>query len=94
MTTPTVGSNWVTVLGVAAVLWNTRVIGLSCNLKSKPQGQLPHASIYGRASDNAERGRCEVCVGVRKLWMIQGVVELGTKLETAVLHGPPKDHLL
>jgi hypothetical protein len=77
-----------------AMLWNNRVIGLSCNLKRKPQGQLPHASIYRRATDNAKRGRCEVCIRGGKLGMVQCIVELDPKLETAVLHGPPKDQRL
>jgi len=35
--------------------WNNRVIGLSCNLKGKPQRQLPNARIYRSAADNTER---------------------------------------
>jgi hypothetical protein len=77
-----------------AMLWNNSVIGLSCNLKRKLQGQLPHTSVYSCAADDAERGRCEVCIGVRKLGMVQCIIELSPKLETAFFDGPLKDYRL
>jgi hypothetical protein len=36
-------------------------------LERESQCQLPNASIYSRATDDAEGWRCETCVGIRKL---------------------------
>jgi hypothetical protein len=57
-------------------------------LERKLQRQLPNASIYSRATDNAERGRREISVGVRKLWMVQRIVKLSPKLQTTFLNWP------
>ena len=52
-----------------AMLWKNRVIGLSGNLKRKPQGQLPYARVYGRAPHYAEREPCAVGVGLtNRVW--------------------------
>jgi len=69
---------------------NSRVQGLS--LKHKLQRQLCDTRIDGRASNDAERSRCEVGVGIRKLRMVQGVVELGPKDKTSFLTRPIEDH--
>ena len=61
-------------------------------LERKPQRQLPNASIYRRADDDAERGRCEIGVRVRKLGMVQCVVKLYPKLQLALLNGPVQIH--
>ena len=65
---------------------------LSGQLERKPQRQLPNASIYRRADDDAERGRCEIAIRVRKLRMVQCVVKLYAKLQMALLDGPVQVH--
>lgn len=64
----------------------------SLNLKRKPQRQLPNASIHGRATDDAERGSCEIAVRVCKLWMVQRIEKFGTKLKAALLNGAVQLH--
>ena len=69
---------------------NSRVQGLS--LKHKLQRQLCDTRIDGRAANDAERSGCEVGVGIRKLRMVQGVVELGPKEKAGFLARPIEGH--
>jgi hypothetical protein len=57
-------------------------------LERESQRQLSYASIYSRATDDTERGRGEVCVGVRKLRMVQRIEKLSTKLKATFLDRP------
>jgi hypothetical protein len=52
-------------------------------LELKLQRQLPNASIYRRAANDAERGRREIGVGIGKLGMVQCMRLLLEKLELA-----------
>ena len=69
---------------------NSRVQGLS--LKHKFQRQLCDTRIDGRVTNDAERSRSEVGVGIRKLRMVQSVVELGPKEKGSILARPIEDH--
>lgn len=61
-------------------------------LEREPQRQLSDASIYSCTTDDAERRRCEIGVGVRELRMVQRIEELGTKLKATFLSGPIDHH--
>ena len=63
-------------------------------LEHKPQRQLPNARVYSCATDNPERGRREIGIGVGKLRMVQRVVKLHAKLKPVCLNRPPKDYRL
>ena len=56
---------------------------LERKLELKLHRQLPNASIYRRTTDDAEGGRCEIGVGIRKLGMVQCRRVLLEKLELA-----------
>ena len=60
--------------------------------KHKVQRQLCDTRSDGRATNDAERSRCEVGVGIRKLRMVQGVVERCPKEKASFLARPIEDH--
>lgn len=52
-------------------------------LEIKPEHQLPHTRINCRTSDYPEGRRAEVGIGIRKLRMIESIVELEPADEAA-----------
>lgn len=57
-------------------------------LETKPEHQLPHTRIDCRTSDYPEGRRAEVGIGIRKLRMIESIVELEPADEAASFPWP------
>ncbi len=62
-----------------------KVIGLLIELplEGELDGHLTNARIYRGAADYTKRRRAEVCIRVRKLWVIESVEQVGPKLNTS-----------
>jgi len=61
-------------------------------LESEPQSQLSYARVNSRATDHAEGRRREICVGARKLGVVECIEELGTELNAAFLDRPSEHY--
>ena len=57
-------------------------------LKRKSHGQLSDTRVYGSATYDTERRRCEIRVRVGELRMVEGIVKLGTERKAPSFMGP------